>query len=238
MSQVTLVEGWTYAQALAALHSHPRLSAILAGLDTEQQLAAMAIEVSHPEGWFFPDTYRFTAGMSDADILRRAHQRMRQVLAEEWEARSPDLPYEDAYQALIMASIVERETGQPSEREQIAGVFVRRLRSNMRLQTDPTIIYGLGSDFDGNIRRRHLRQATPYNTYVIRGLPPTPIALPGREAIRAALHPDDSQALYFVAKGDGSHQFSNTLEEHNKAVRHYQITQRNKNYRSAPKPEK
>ncbi|TQV73490.1 endolytic transglycosylase MltG [Exilibacterium tricleocarpae] len=234
--QVTLVEGWTYAQALAALHAESRLTAQLADLSVERQLEVLDMDVDHPEGWFFPDTYRFTRGMSDVDILRQAHRRMRDLLEREWAARAPGLPYANAYEALIMASIVERETGQPAERRQIAGVFVRRLQNNMRLQTDPTIIYGLGSDFDGNIRRRHLRQATPYNTYVIRGLPPTPIALPGREAIYATLHPDDSEALYFVAKGDGSHQFSNTLEEHNKAVRRYQIVRRKKDYRSAPQP--
>lgn len=234
--RVTLVEGWTYAQALQALHRHPRLAATLGGLDMAQQLALLDIGLAHPEGWFFPDTYQFTAGTSDVDILRRAHQRMRRILSAAWETRAAGLPYEDLYQVLIMASIVERETGQPSERGQIAGVFVRRLQNNMRLQTDPTVIYGLGDAFDGNLRRRHLQQATPYNTYVIRGLPPTPIALPGREAIYATLNPEEGDTLYFVAKGDGSHQFSKTLEEHNRAVRRYQIVNRKKDYRSAPLP--
>ncbi len=234
---VTLVEGKTFVEILDQLHVRDNLDKQLLGLSLEQQLQRLGLSIGHPEGWFFPDTYQYTAGASDVSILRRAHQRMQAVLAAQWQARAENLPYDDSYEALIMASIVERETGAAREREQIAGVFVRRLRKNMRLQTDPTVIYGLGADFDGNIRRKHLRQASPYNTYMIKGLPPTPIAMPGREAIYAALHPDQGDTLYFVAKGDGSHHFSSSLDEHNSAVRRYQIYRRTKNYRSAPSAE-
>ena len=233
---VTLVEGWTFRQALAHLHTQEKVEPLLKGLSEIEQLTKIGLQDTHPEGWFFPETYAYTAGTSDLALLRQAHQHMQKVLDEEWAQRAKNLPYKSAYEALIMASIVERETGQPSEREQIAGVFVRRLQKKMRLQTDPTVIYGLGPDFDGNIRRHHLSQQTPYNTYRIKGLPPTPIALPGREAIHAALHPDSGSALYFVAQGDGSHYFSDTLAEHNRAVRKYQITRRAKQYRSSPAP--
>jgi UPF0755 protein len=201
-------------------------------------LAALGVDAPAgraPEGLFFPDTYVFSGATSDRDILRQAYRRMQSVLAEEWNSRAPNLPYRDAYEALIMASIVERETGVASERPTIAGVFVRRLQRDMPLQTDPTIIYGLGAGFDGNLRRRDLEDATnPFNTYTHRGLPPTPIALAGRAAIRAALQPASGDALYFVGKGDGSHQFSATLDEHEKAVRRYQIEQRRQDYRSRP----
>ncbi|GAB1270128.1 endolytic transglycosylase MltG [Aurantivibrio infirmus] len=233
--QVTLVEGWTFKQALKHLHTQEKLVIKLIDENALNDFyTSLALEKGHPEGWFFPDTYQYIAGMSDLQILEQAHLRMRDVLATEWANRLGELPYKSSYEALIMASIVERETGVPSEREQIAGVFVRRLENNMRLQTDPTVIYGLGDQFSGNIRRQHLTQATPYNTYVIKGLPPTPIALPGKESIYAALHPDNGNALYFVAKGDGSHQFSSTLEEHNRAVREFQILRRAKNYQSRP----
>ena len=233
--QLTLVEGWTFRQALNYLHTLEKLNRYLTDDEALQTfLSQLKIETDNPEGWFFPDTYHYSAADSDKDILRRAYQRMRDTLQTEWANRDVGLPYGTAYQALIMASIVEKETGVASEREQIAGVFVRRLQNNMRLQTDPTVIYGLGEGFDGNLRRRHLSQQTPYNTYVINGLPPTPIALPGREAIVAALHPDDSSALYFVAKGDGSHYFSDTLEQHNQAVKTYQMNRRNQPYRSSP----
>lgn len=190
---------------------------------------------SHPEGLFFPDTYSYARGDTDFSILQRAHSAMLVVLEEEWQQRAQPLPYETPYEALIMASIIERETGLPEERTQISGVFSRRLQQGMLLQTDPTVIYGLGDAFDGNLQRRHLAdESNPYNTYRLAGLPPTPIALPGRAAIHAALHPDSGTALYFVARGDGGHAFSNTLSEHNQAVRDYQL-QRKKNYSSTPR---
>ena len=195
----------------------------LADASTAELMQRIGIEDDNPEGWLFPDTYLFDRGTSDVEILSRAHRRMREVLDEEWAKREQGLPLETPYQALTLASIVEKETGLASERPQIAGVFVRRLQKGMKLQTDPTVIYGMGDDFDGNIRREDLTRPTPYNTYVIQGLPPTPIALPGREAINAVLHPADGDALYFVARGDGSHHFSATLDEHNCAVRHYQL---------------
>lgn len=189
----------------------------------------------HPEGRFFPDTYNFVRGQSDLDILRQANQRLQQVLAEEWAERADDLPYKNSDEALIMASIIEKETGVAHEREEISGVFNRRLKIGMLLQTDPTVIYGMGDNYTGKITRADLRRPTPYNTYVIAGLPPTPIAMVGREAIYAALHPKAGKSLYFVARGDGSHVFSNTLAEHNKAVREYQIKRR-ADYRSSPAP--
>lgn len=235
--QVTLVEGWTVQQALTALHAQPKLSR---RLDSPQQAdfwAVLGVETplaSHPEGLFFPDTYQYQKGMSDADVLLQAYTRLDRVLAEEWSARSTGLPYDTPYAALIMASVVEKETAVPAERGQIAGVFVRRLQRGMRLQTDPTVIYGLGQAFDGNLRRRHLQDAgNRYNSYRHAGLPPTPIALAGRAAIRAALHPEEGSSLYFVARGDGSHQFSRTLAEHQAAVERYQ-RQRRADYRSSP----
>jgi len=236
---VTLVEGLTFKNFLAILNKQEK---IINTLDSEassdaifQQLKAeLKLDIDHPEGWFYPDTYQYVANTKDVDILLQAHKKMQRVLAEEWENKAKNLPYKNAYEALIMASIVEKETGVAYERPEIAGVFVRRLQKGMRLQTDPTIIYGLGDSYKGNIRRKHLRQPTPYNTYVIDGLPPTPIAMPGRKAIHAALHPKDGKSLFFVAKGDGSHQFSETLKQHNRAVQKYQIQKRAKNYRSAP----
>lgn len=234
--QVTLVEGWTFRQALEVLQAQDKIKVTLEDPEAVASFVAeLDVPENHPEGWFFPDTYRYVAGNTDREILLHAHQRMRNVLATEWENRTGALPYDTPYEALIMASIVERETGVPEERGQIAGVFVRRLERKMRLQTDPTVIYGLADAYDGTIRRSHLRQATPYNTYVINGLPPTPIALPGQAAIHAALNPEEGETLYFVARGDGSHQFSETLEEHNKAVRQYQL-QRRADYRSSPAP--
>jgi UPF0755 protein len=220
---VTLVEGWTVAEALAAVAADERVESTSAGATPEALMAALGQEDLHPEGLFFPDTYYFAKGASDLDIMRRARERMESVLAQEWEGRAKDLPLERPYEALILASVVEKETGLPSERAAIAGVFVRRLVKGMKLQTDPTVIYGLGASFDGNLRRADLRSDTPYNTYVHRGLPPTPIALPGRAAIRAALNPEDGESLYIVAKCDGSHVFSATLAEHNRAVRRYQL---------------
>lgn len=231
--QVRLPEGWTLDRALALVQSHDRIERRLPRGDLEATRAALALE-RHPEGLFFPDTYQFTAGTSDIEILRRARARMENVLAEEWPLRAVGLPYDSPYEALIMASIVEKETGLASERAMIAGVFVRRLQRGMRLQTDPSVIYGLGDAFDGNLGRDDLRRPTPYNTYTNGGLPPTPIALPGRAAIAASLNPAPGDALYFVARGDGSHVFSATLEAHNEAVRQYQIDNRSEAYRSAP----
>lgn len=233
LHQVTIVEGWTYRQALTELHRHNNIEPLLKGKSQEQQLVLLDLDLEHPEGWFFPDSYHYASGTSDVEILRRAHQKMRSLLEMLWETRELGLPYETPYQALIMASIVERETGAPWERDQIAGVFVRRLQRGMRLQTDPTVIYGMGEAYQGKIGRADLRRPTPYNTYTIKGLPPTPIALPGAEAVRASLNPAEGDALYFVARGDGTHVFSETLAEHNKAVREYQLKRR-QDYRSAP----
>lgn len=231
--QVTLPEGIHLAQALVLLGQQQQLEKVLSG-PMDKRIAMLAKPHASAEGLIFPDSYRYEKGTTDWQILQRANQRMQNVLSEEWQTREPMLPYETPYDALIMASIVERETGTPSERRQIAGVFVQRLLKKMRLQTDPTVIYGLGALFDGNLRRRHLQDGSNlYNTYRHNGLPPTPIALPGRAAINAALHPDKGSALYFVARGDGSHQFSNTLKEHQDAVRKYQLNRR-ENYRSSP----
>ena len=193
----------------------------------------LGLDGQHPEGRFFPDTYRYVRGMSDSDLLRQAHEKLTRVLDEEWQQRAEGLPYREPYQALIMASLVEKETGAAHERGEIAGVFIRRLRLGMLLQTDPTVIYGLGERYTGNLTRAHLREPTPYNTYTNPGLPPTPIAMVGREAIRAALNPRAGDSLYFVARGDGTHVFSRSLDEHNRAVREYQLKRR-ADYRSSP----
>ena len=222
---LTLIEGWTFSQVLAALAADTRLRQTLDGMEPHEVMAQLGQPEQHPEGRFYPDTYHFPRGTSDLQFLRRAYQTMQQVLAEEWSGRQPELPLATPDEALTLASIIEKETGLAGERREIAGVFVRRLRRGMKLQTDPTVIYGLGPKFDGNLRRRDLERATPYNTYVHPGLPPTPIAMPGRDSIHAALHPADGQSLYFVARGDGSHQFSRTLAEHNRAVRKYQLKQ-------------
>ncbi len=245
--QLTLVEGWNLQQVLQALKTQqylvdqlaevnaPQLSSMLNLVADDSHILAVELSQTSMEGLFFPDTYRYHGAATNVDVLEQAYQRMQQVLEEEWANRQPDLPYDNAYQALIMASLVEKETGAASERPEIAGVFVRRLNKGMRLQTDPTVIYGLGTDFDGNLRSRHLKDASNlFNTYRHHGLPPTPIALAGREAIHAALHPAEGDTLYFVAKGDGTHYFSRTLEEHQKAVRKYQIEQRRKDYSSSP----
>lgn len=241
--QVTLVEGWNLWQLQAALAAQPRLAIKLEDFPLEQksiaQILGIDASVISLDGLFFPDTYRYHSAMTDIDILQRAQQRLQSVLAEEWKNRGQKLPYSSPYEALIMASLVEKETGDASERAQIAGVFVRRLAKGMRLQTDPAVIFGLGPQFDGNLRRRHLKDASnPYNTYRHHGLTPTPIALVGRAAIHAALHPAEGDSLYFVAKGDGSHYFSRTLKEHQKAVRKYQVYQRRKDYSSAPSSKK
>ncbi len=233
--QVTLPEGITLARALEILAADQVLEKRLSG-PKDPRILALVAPRDDPEGLFFPDSYQFERGASDFDILQRAYSAMTRILAEEWQQRSEGLPYDTSYEALIMASIVERETGQAEERGEIAGVFVRRLNKNMRLQTDPTVIYGLGEQFDGNLRRKHLQDGSnPYNTYRHKGLPPSPIALPGRAAIHAALHPKPGKSLYFVARGDGGHYFSETLAEHQRAVRKYQL-QRREDYRSSPAP--
>lgn len=228
---VTLVEGQTIREALAALNQHEKLSEPLSPEQFQALLKELDI-AEHPEGLFYPDTYFFQSGSSVRSILKRAKVRLDEVLAEEWAKREKNLPYNSSYEALIMASLVEKETGAEFERPEIAGVFVRRMKKGMRLQTDPTVIYGLGKDYQGNLTRRMLRKPSPYNTYVIKGLPPTPIALAGREAIQAALNPKEGDTYYFVAKGDGTHYFSKTLAEHNRAVRKYQILERRDDYRS------
>lgn len=232
--QVTLVEGRNFAEWVQLLSSQPKLQVTLQGKSRAEQLALLDLGLAHPEGWFFPDTYQYVAEDSDLAILRRAHIRMQEVLERAWNNRVEGLPYTNPYEALIMASIIEKETGVVAERPEIAGVFVRRLQMGMRLQTDPTVIYGLGTGFDGNLTRRHLRESTPYNTYVIRGLPPTPIAMPSGAAIEAALNPRAGTSLYFVARGDGTHEFSDNLEAHNRAVDAYQRRLNPGNYRSSP----
>ncbi len=220
---LTLVEGWNFRQVMAAIRADPVLRQTLEGLGNAQIMQRLGYADQHPEGRFFPDTYHFPRGATDIQLLQRAYQRMQKIVAEIWPERAPDIAVKTPEEALILASIVEKETGKPEERTQIAGVFTRRLKMSMKLQTDPTVIYGMGERYDGNIRRRDLREDTPYNTYVHKGLPPTPICMPGRDAIYAAVHPAAGDTLYFVAKGDGAHQFSATLREHNRAVRRYQL---------------
>lgn len=232
---LTLVEGWNFRQVRAALAKNDKLEQTLAGLSDSELMEKLGHAGVFPEGRFFPDTYRFVRGMTDAEVLEKAYDRLEEVLAKEWSKRSPDVPYSEPYQALIMASLVEKETGVPQERGQIAGVFVRRMQIGMMLQTDPTVIYGLGERYNGKLTRASLREPTPYNTYVIFGLPPTPIAMVGREAIHAALNPVVGSSLYFVARGDGSHVFSDDLDAHNNAVREYQLKRR-ADYRSSPAP--
>jgi UPF0755 protein len=231
--QLTFPEGITVHEALLVLSQESSIEHALDG-SSDDRLLKMVAPHQNLEGLFFPDTYQYERGSGDVQILQRSFQRMQAVLSQEWSARAEGLPYKSPYEALIMASIIEKETGQPAERQQIAGVFVRRLQKKMRLQTDPTVIYGRGDEFDGNLRRVDLQDKTnPYNTYRHHGLPPTPIALPGREAIHAALHPDQGDTIYFVARGDGWHEFSTTLKQHQKAVRNYQLKRR-ANYRSSP----
>lgn len=219
----TVIEGWAFRQMISEMQHHPFIVNTLRGKSDAEIMTALGYQGRHPEGLFFPDTYSFPKGTSDLDFLQRAYHLMQKHLQREWDDRAKNLPITSSYDALILASIIEKETGVAYERPLIASVFTRRLQKNMRLQTDPTVIYGLGEGFDGNIRFRDLKKDTPYNTYLHKGLTPTPIALPGLDSIRAALHPADSKALFFVAKGDGTHYFSNTLEEHNKAVRKFQL---------------
>jgi UPF0755 protein len=219
---ILLVEGWNIREVRRELARHPQLDHRLVDLTDVELMAMIGAEEKHPEGLFFPDTYFFNPGSSDLEVLRRAYRIQQQKLSTAWETRSPGLPYTTPYEALVMASIIEKETGAPEERPLIAAVFINRIRKGMRLQTDPTVIYGMGSQFDGNLRKADLLRDTPYNTYTRKGLPPTPIAMPGEAAIRAALNPAPSDALYFVAKGNGTHYFSASLNEHNRAVNRYQ----------------
>lgn len=222
LGKLTIVEGWRFADMRRAVNAHAGLRHDTASMTDGELLKAVGAPQAHPEGLFFPDTYFFDLGSSDLAIYRRAFAAMNTLLETQWPQRMAGLPYRSAYEALTMASIIEKETGAPEERPLIAAVFVNRLRIGMRLQTDPTVIYGLGARFDGNLRKTDLQTDTPYNTYTRGGLPPTPIALPGAEAVRAALHPESSRALYFVAKGNGRHVFSDNLDAHNRAVYRYQ----------------
>ncbi|PMX27340.1 MULTISPECIES: endolytic transglycosylase MltG [unclassified Pseudomonas] len=232
---LTLVEGWNFRQVRSALAKHEKIVQTLSGLSDSEVMDKLGHPGVFPEGRFFPDTYRFVRGMTDVEFLKKAYNRLDDVLAQEWSKRAADVPYTDPYQALIMASLVEKETGVPEERGQIAGVFVRRMKIGMLLQTDPTVIYGLGERYNGKLTRAHLKEANPYNTYMVAGLPPTPIAMVGREAIHAALNPVPGSSLYFVARGDGSHIFSDNLDAHNAAVREFQLKRR-ADYRSSPAP--
>jgi UPF0755 protein len=226
---LTLVEGSTFADFERGLAANDAVHMSAPRLQAQQLMKRLGANREHPEGLFFPDTYRFPKGTSDFEIYSLAYRRMQAELDRLWSERDPGVPLADSYEALILASIVEKETALGSERPMIAGVFIERLRKGMRLQTDPTVIYGMGVDYKGNIRKTDLLRDTPYNTYTRTGLPPTPICLPGLESLRAALNPTTTGALYFVAtgKGDGSHHFSKTLEEHNAAVQHYLKTLHN-----------
>ena len=222
--RITLIEGMTIQQVMDIIAVHPHITQTLANIDIAMVMASLGKPESHAEGWFYPETYHFPTGTTDIEFLKRAHQQMVMALDTAWQNKAEDLPYKNPYEALIMASIIEKETGIAEERAQIAGVFVRRLQKGMRLQTDPTVIYGLGDSFDGNLRRKDLKTDTAYNTYTRSGLPPTPIALASIESLEAALHPAAGKSLYFVATGhDGRHVFSSTLRDHNNAVRRYQL---------------
>ncbi len=220
---ITLVEGWNYRQVLKAVRDNEELKQTVSELSVDEIMNRIGLSGIHPEGQFFPDTYYFPAGTLDVEFLKRANTRLVSILEEEWQSKSANLPYNSSYDALIMASIIEKETAAAEERDTISGVFIRRLNKQMKLQTDPTVIYAIGEKFDGDIRRKDLSIDSPYNTYLHMGLPPTPISMVGREAIHAALHPKQGAALYFVAMGNGRHYFSATLDEHNRAVRKYQL---------------
>jgi UPF0755 protein len=221
--KLQLIEGKTFTDFRQKLAQMPGIRHDTVMLSDSELMALISGQAMHPEGWFFPDTYFLDAQSSDIDLYKRAYQKMVQHLSAAWESRQPGLPYQSLYEALIMASIVEKETGVEEERPQIAGVFINRLRKGMRLQTDPTVIYGMGTRYQGNITKKDLLTDTPYNTYTRSGLPPTPIALPGLASIQAALHPAKTNALYFVANGQGRHVFTSTLDAHNQAVRAYQL---------------
>ncbi|MBI4741392.1 MAG: endolytic transglycosylase MltG [Betaproteobacteria bacterium] len=221
-AEIAFIEGWTFRQMRERLDAHPDLRHDSKELSDAEIMRRIGASETHPEGLLFPDTYLFAKRAGDLEVLARAYRAMRRHLAREWANRAAGLPYGEPYQALIMASIVEKETGRDQDRPLIAAVFGNRLQQGMLLQTDPTVIYGVGDKFDGNLRKRDLQADTPYNTYTRAGLPPTPIAMPGLASLQATLHPAESRALYFVARGDGSSQFSRTLEEHNQAVARYQ----------------
>ncbi|MEI7428904.1 MAG: endolytic transglycosylase MltG [Betaproteobacteria bacterium] len=221
-TDIAFIEGWTFRQWRERLNTHPELRHDTRDLSDQEIMRLIGAPEVLPEGLFFPDTYLFSKQSRDVDVLARAYRTMQRHLVREWENREAGLPYKDIQQALVMASIIEKETGRDQDRPMVAAVFVNRLRQGMLLQTDPTVIYGLGEGFDGNLRKRDLLTDTPYNTYTRAGLPPTPIATPGLASLHAALHPARSQAVYFVARGDGSSQFSRTLDEHNQAVNRYQ----------------
>ena len=231
---LTIVEGWSFRQLMDAVNQLEKLEHTLTGLTQNEIMARLGFPGQHPEGRFYPDTYNINRGMTDAVFLQRAYQTMEDFLDAAWQGRDENLPYDNPYEALIMASIIEKETAVPDERDQIAGVFVRRIKKGMRLQTDPTVIYGLAEQFDGNLTRRDLKLYTPYNTYLNNGLPPTPIAMPGGDSISAALHPAPGEALYFVSRGDGTHHFSATVEEHNDAVSRYQLGKRMRSISALP----
>src|SRR5438067_7767980 len=222
-AEVRLIEGWTFVQIRAALNASADLRHHSAELDDAQILVQLDVPEEQPEGLFFPDTYLFAKGSSDLAVLRRAYRAMQRHLQTEWDARAPNVPYRSPYEALIMASIIEKETGRASERDQIGGVLTNRLRIGMRLQVYPTVIYGLGATFDGNLKKIHLLEDGPYNTYTRVGLPPTPIAMAGLASLRAAVRPGKTDALYYVSRGDGSSQFSRNIDEHNRAVNKYQL---------------
>nr|WP_094299015.1 endolytic transglycosylase MltG [Noviherbaspirillum autotrophicum] len=219
---LSIIEGWTFRQMRQAVAAHPALKHDTAGLSDKEVLEKITSDFKAPEGLFFPDTYLFAKGASDLQIYKQAHALMLKRLNDEWARRDPSVPYKSPYEALIMASIVEKETGVSSERDMVAAVFVNRLKHGMLLQTDPTVIYGMGDKFKGNIRKRDLTTDTPYNTYTRPGLPPTPIALPGSASLMAALNPAKSDVLYFVSRGNGTSEFNNNLNDHNRAVNKYQ----------------
>jgi len=231
--KIQFIEGSTFNQVKRVLSSSPKLIHHLDGKSDAETLKTLNLgaKIHHLEGQFYPDTYTYLKNDSDIDILKRAHLRLQKILKKEWQKKEKSLPLKTAYEALILASIIEKETGAAHERGEISGVFIRRLNKNMRLQTDPTVIYGLGERYKGNLTRKHLKEKTAYNTYRMKGLPPTPIAMVGQDAIHAAVNPKAGRSLYFVAKGDGTHQFSETIQAHNKAVRAYQLKRR-KGYRS------
>jgi peptidoglycan lytic transglycosylase G len=221
LHSVTLLEGWNLRQVLAALAAQPDLAHTVSADDPSALMSALGLDGASPEGQFFPDTYRFARGTTELAVLAQAHTAMTAQLESAWAERAPGLPFDTPYQALVLASLVEKETSLDAERSRIAGVFVKRLRLGMRLQSDPTVIYGLGAAFDGDLRTADLLRDGPYNSYTRAGLPPTPIAMPGAASLRAAVRPEESEALYFVATGDGGHHFSATLAEHQRAIERY-----------------